>query len=63
MKNTFEAVIFGTWLVGVFVCWTYLIAYHYQADGELTRAVILGWVPALFWPLILMVQAWLTWWF
>lgn len=56
------------WLVGVPVYWSYLMAYTYVTDtdpekGIFVASVVFGWIPSILWPIILMVQVWLTWWF
>lgn len=47
------------YFIGVPVCWSYLIAIAINIDVDLlSAAILLGWLPSFFWPLILLVHIW-----
>lgn len=58
-KYDLAEVVTVVYFVGVFLCWATLIAY--AVDGgkanDMAFSVALGWVAAIFWPLIVTVQA------
>lgn len=45
---------------GWLIDWAYWIANPWVADGEpeLVGAIMVGWIPALLWPLHLFVKIW-----
>jgi hypothetical protein len=55
--NRLPDLITPCYLLGVFLTWAYIVAYitTYHEDA-IASALLAGWIPALFWPLIWTVE-------
>lgn len=63
MTDRIQMSLVGLYVVGWFIDWTYWIAvgWEWSVEGEANIhavPVMLGWFPALFWPLHLGFEIW-----
>ena len=55
----------GVYLSGMFISWTYMIAFAVSRGdaNEVFLAVVFGWMITPLWPIYVVVQLWLRFWF
>lgn len=61
MKGRTTDILASLYVIGILIDWTYWIAIGWELRiGEINHGVpvILGWVPAIVWPLHLFVKIW-----
>ena len=55
----------GVYLSGMFISWTYMIAFAVSRGdvNEVCLAIVFGWIITPLWPVYVVVQLWLRFWF